>query len=259
TSAPPGPAATSAPRFRSLFSWMQHVGSLPRARALSTGLVSILVLLDAARRRPFCRGVLTCILVSILVLLDAARRHENDVALAGADGFRSLFSWMQHVGVLDPRGARRHQPGFRSLFSWMQHVGEYGPTVHSLPRKVSILVLLDAARRLRPRHFSVWDHLCFDPCSPGCSTSATASRAPAMLDKSFDPCSPGCSTSASLISRTRSASACFDPCSPGCSTSATFQIFTNREQCRVSILVLLDAARRLQHVGYRRPLGRRTG
>src|SRR6185437_10940960 len=172
TSAPPGPAATSAPRFRSLFSWMQHVGSLPRARALSTGLVSILVLLDAARRRPFCRGVLTCILVSILVLLDAARRQcrscarstsqpvsilvlldaarrpENDVALAGADGFRSLFSWMQHVG-------------------------EYGPTVHSLPRKVSILVLLDAARRLRPRHFSVWDHLCFDPCSPGCSTSAT--------------------------------------------------------------------------------------
>src|SRR6185437_14158142 len=234
TSAPPGPAATSAPRFRSLFSWMQHVGSLPRARALSTGLVSILVLLDAARRRPFCRGVLTCILVSILVLLDAARRQcrscapstsqpvsilvlldaarrpENDVALAAAEWFRSLFSWMQHVGVLDPRGARRHQPGFRSLFSWMQHVGEYGPTVHSLPRKVSILVLLDAARRLRPRHFSVWDHLCFDPCSPGCSTSATSSRAPGMLDKSFDPCSPGCSTSASLISRTRSASACFD-------------------------------------------------
>src|SRR6185437_3985258 len=68
-----GPTARN--QFRSLFSWMQHVGPLRRARALSTGLVSILVLLDAARRRPFCRGVLTCILVSILVLLDAARRQ----------------------------------------------------------------------------------------------------------------------------------------------------------------------------------------
>jgi len=35
--------------------------------------------------------------------------------------FRSLFSWMQHVGF-----ESRHHPqetGFRSLFSWMQHVG----------------------------------------------------------------------------------------------------------------------------------------
>jgi hypothetical protein len=57
-----------------------------------------------------------------------------------------LFSWMQHVGRDSASPCVAHL-GFRSLFSWMQHVGPESRVGRHGRRQVSILVLLDAARR----------------------------------------------------------------------------------------------------------------
>src|SRR6185437_2680117 len=110
---------------------------------------------------------------------NAVRAHGQPANL-----FRSLFSWMQHVGPRmtwpwpAPTGFDPCSPGcstsastvqpftacrakFRSLFSWMQHVG-YAPVIfRSGTTYVSILVLLDAARR--PPH----------PVHPACSTKVS--------------------------------------------------------------------------------------
>src|SRR5581483_4681415 len=87
-------------------------------------------------------------------------------------GFRSLFSWITHVGAGHVSLSRPAATIFRSLFSWITHVGAYtpppgdsnpedfdpcspgsrtsGPYRTSGPRRpadISILVLLDHARR----------------------------------------------------------------------------------------------------------------
>src|SRR5690348_10230794 len=92
-----------------------------------------------------------------------------------SEEFRSLFSWNQHVG-LEARKldfANTVLGLFRSLFSWNQHVGSEHRDWLVLRKGVSILVLLESARRPPPSPFTSANDDCFDPCSPGISTSAT--------------------------------------------------------------------------------------
>jgi len=166
--------------FRSLFSWMQHVG-YPRV-----GTPYTLTAIAPACFDPCSPGCSTS--------ASSSTSH-----LPGVNGFRSLFSWMQHVGWLVSHPCNRcRRRGFDPCSpgcSTSASLGRSSPPTNSRP--VSILVLLDAARRHDKAGAHRRARSGFDPCSPGCSTSALPLISRVSPEgESFDPCSPGCSTSA---------------------------------------------------------------
>ena len=148
-----------------------------------------------------CRDHFQLVLrITVSLLCDssnhARRQRRADMNRHTITKFRSLFSWITHVGCLVPQ-AGWIRVGFRSLFSWITHVGCWSAS----------------GRTSAPS--------CFDPCSPGSRSSARRGRgrprrrsmfrslfswitlfgiagrgASGFPTKSFDPCSPGSRSSA---------------------------------------------------------------
>ena len=259
--------------FRSLFSWIMLVGLNRSERVLAAKLVvSILVLLDQAGRPQ--RGLLREI---ALRSFDPCSTGSGSAAAASACRrivhramFRSLFSWIRLVGLemaaertlllgFDPcspgsgwAARRAWLPNcvsrrFRSLFSWIR-LGDCPDEDLCSATGVSILVLLDQARRPRTASRPLAIGQGFDPCSPGSGSSAVhrpcrslglprrvsilvlldqaasagRDRAKSWRSLCFDPCSPG-SGSAATASSVESVllARSFDPCSPGSGSAAT--------------------------------------
>src|SRR6185437_5186150 len=261
--------------FRSLFSWMQHVG--PRMTwpwpapmgfdPCSPGCSTSAFWTRAAHADtspgfdPCSPGCSTS--ASTVQPFTACRAK-----------FRSLFSWMQHVGyapvifrsgttyvsilvLLD--AARRpphpvHPPcSTKVSILVLLDAARRLLSSHARDRRahVSILVLLDAARRPRSRFLRIWNNVGFRSLFSwmqhvGCSTSATAALwdgergVPVSILVLLDAARRQVAGSNPACP----AAASFDPCSPGCSTSAALHGPDHAASHQVSILVLLDAARR---------------
>ena len=151
-----GPVARRPTRFRSLFSWKQHIGQILYHVWEMLSCVSILVLLEAAHRRQPAGRPGDGLHVSILVLLEAAHRLPS--------------------AVLRPRPRCRFDPCSPGSSTSAQRCRSR--TRREAP--VSILVLLEAAHRHDDTSRShALARISFDPCSPGSSTSAAQRAAPA--------------------------------------------------------------------------------
>ena len=116
----------------------------------------------------------------------------------------------------------------------------------SIHSRVSILVLVDAALRLQ------WwktDHIpqsCFNPCFSGCRPATRKDILRIPLEICFNPCFSGCRPATSHITHAVAHPCCrFNPCFSGCRPATTRPNRHSLSLRLVSILVLVDAALRL--------------
>ena len=109
---------------------------------------------------------------------------------------------------------RLRESSFRMLLTVSMHDG-----IYLVWFPVSILVLLDAARSDNVQTLTESETDGFNPCSSGCCSLGGGSLIP------------------------RDDIACFNPCSSGCCSLGLQRRVGRRGNRRVSILVLLDAAR----------------
>ncbi len=178
--------------------------------------------------------------------VESSRRSALSLSLVTMKPWGSQGRWLHFLVLLSSGNRERLAggPGGGNERPWSPHGGgeiwvrmptpAHAAGMHSTMRVIGTFVVT-----------SVVTSACFNPCSPGCSTSAPQEAAqeppPVVFQSLFSWMQHvGALGGHQDFPRSR----CFNPCSPGCSTSARGGAAPLRRGQGVSILVLLDAARR---------------